>query len=94
MKIMLAIETKAISKSNYDAFEKRTLEGGSYRRLINSIEEAALDGCNCVRFDLVTGEDKRILPVFKNALEKAGYKVNYSLFNSSVISIEWGGEAK
>lgn len=90
MKIMPAKDLAVVSKENYKLFEKLSLEGGCFRRLVNLIEEAALNGRDSVQFELIKGEDVRILPVFKKSLEEAGYKVKSGLFNASFLFIEWG----
>lgn len=94
MKLIPANELEAISKASHKLLEKEALESDSFRRLVNLIEDEALSGRNSAQFDLLKEEDERILSVFKNALEEAGYYVKYGLFNSTMLFIRWSGESK
>lgn len=93
MNLMPANELDDISKASCKLLEKEALESDSFRRLVNLIEDKALNGRNRAQFHLLKEEDKRILSVFKNALEEAGYNVEYSLFNSTILLIRWSGES-
>ena len=90
MKLMTAAEMNDVSNDNYKVLEEQALEGFAFKRLVNQIEDAAMDGYKCTIFELKPDEDERIPKIFNKYLEDAGYKSEVGMAQRPNIYIRWG----
>lgn len=87
VKLQSAKEMKIISDENYIRFQKEALESATFKRLVQCIEDAALNGHTRTVF--VFGEDDswNMAGIFQKVLRNSGYRVEV-MFNNKV-SIKW-----
>lgn len=85
--LQTAEEMKQVSNENYNRFQKESLESSAFKRLVQVIEDAALNGHSRTIFKFQEGENALMMNVFQKALRNAGYKVEV-MFGDK-ISIKW-----
>ena len=87
IKLQTAEDMKLISIKKYEVFQKESIESPAFKRMVQAIEEAALNGQIKVIFKFYEEEDFGMMVVFLKLLRNAGYKVDVLLGNK--LSIKW-----
>lgn len=87
IKLQTAEDMKLISTKKYEVFQKESIESPAFKRMVQAIEEAALNGHIKVIFKFYEDEDFGMMVVFLKLLRNAGYKVDVLLGNK--LSIKW-----
>ncbi|MEK4715370.1 hypothetical protein [Sporosarcina sp. FSL K6-5500] len=79
--IMKASDIKELTDLGKLEFEKNVLEGPLFKKVVTSIEEAALNGHSGWSIDNVPFEDIRGLKIIQTALQEAGYECEINMNN-------------
>lgn len=82
-----AKDMKQLSSEKYEAFQKESVDSPAFKRLVETIEQAALNGHSRTIFKFQEEEELSMVGVFLNLLRNAGYKVEVMLGNK--LSIKW-----
>lgn len=77
MEIIKVDAMKELSELGKEEFEKNALEGSTFKRIMNNIELAALEGYTGWSRTLDASDDVRELEVIKKALTAAGYSCEF-----------------
>ncbi|AMW99236.1 hypothetical protein [Rummeliibacillus stabekisii] len=89
LKLQSAEKISQVSKESYEKFKVAALESESFKRLIKGIEESAEAGFSHFNFKIIDEEDPRILDVFAEQLNQAGYRVRSGFPDINKLYIHW-----